>query len=318
MISVIVPVYNAEKYLEHCVQSILDQTYRDLEVILVNDGSKDGSLELCRRLALADERVIVLDGPNGGVASARNRGLDQARGEYVAFVDSDDWLAPDMYERLLAVLEEKDADIAECGAWFVPENGDAAEKVAPQPMLLEGTEACLAQYADVRTSFQCPWNKLFRRSVIGDVRYPPYALGEDALFNGRVLLNTRKKILIEDCLYYYLLRGNGLSVSTRPGTELDGTRALDALYRLCREHTGADLCDLARRICDLALARLREGMKTKRPGWPSIRQELKRTYIAYYPKTFAPGKALTARQKLGFALFRLSPEQYIRYNEERN
>ena len=101
MISVIVPVYNCERFLDRCVESLVAQTCSEIEILLVNDGSKDGSLAVCRKWEARDKRVIVIDRPNGGVSAARNAGLDRARGDYIAFVDSDDWIDSTMYEKLL-------------------------------------------------------------------------------------------------------------------------------------------------------------------------------------------------------------------------
>lgn len=113
-LSVIVPVYQAAEYLDCCVESILAQTFSDLELILVDDGSTDGSAARCDRWAAADSRVRVIHRENGGVSAARNMGLDAARGEYVAFVDSDDWVEPQMYENLLAAAREYDCAVVLC------------------------------------------------------------------------------------------------------------------------------------------------------------------------------------------------------------
>ena len=119
LISVIVPVYNAEKYLRKCVASIRAQTYRNLEIILVDDGSCDRSGELCEAFALEDSRIVVIRKENGGVASARNAGLDAMHGDYVGFVDADDWIDPEMYEVLLQRMIAENAQISCCGTAIV-------------------------------------------------------------------------------------------------------------------------------------------------------------------------------------------------------
>lgn len=116
LISIIVPVWNAHPYLEKCVDSILAQTYKNIELILVDDGSTDDSLEICRRYERFDERVNVLHKENGGQWSARNLGLDYCTGEYVGFVDNDDWVFPDMYEKLYNLMNKYHADIGSCNA----------------------------------------------------------------------------------------------------------------------------------------------------------------------------------------------------------
>ena len=147
MISVIVPVYNVEKYLENCVRSILSQTHRDLEVILVNDGSRDSSLNICMALAAEDERVVVLDGPNDNVKHTHNHGLEIARGEYIAFVDSDDMLARNMYETMLSVMQDRDADLVECGFVYIREDGSVEKNYSLGEAYAENADECLRKFA---------------------------------------------------------------------------------------------------------------------------------------------------------------------------
>ena len=115
ILSVIVPVYNSEKYLERCVESVMASSLKNLEIILVNDGSSDCSDKLCDRLAQRDKRIVVIHQQNAGVSAARNRGLEKAEGKYFAFVDSDDYIEPDMYEKMIASMEKNDADLVCCG-----------------------------------------------------------------------------------------------------------------------------------------------------------------------------------------------------------
>jgi glycosyltransferase involved in cell wall biosynthesis len=113
LISVIVPVYNVEKYLERCVQSVMNQTYKRLEIILVDDGANDSSPQICDQLALIDKRIQVIHKPNGGLSSARNAGVEKATGDFITFIDSDDWIALDTYEYCIKLLDEKKADVVQ-------------------------------------------------------------------------------------------------------------------------------------------------------------------------------------------------------------
>ncbi len=130
MISVFVPVYRVENYLEKCLDSITGQTYTDLEILLIDDGSPDRCGEICDRYADVDHRIQVFHTENHGLSSARNLGLEHAKGEYIGFVDSDDWIEPDMFARLLAAIEDNNADIAVCGR--VMEYPDKKEVISPQ------------------------------------------------------------------------------------------------------------------------------------------------------------------------------------------
>ncbi len=131
LVSVIVPVYNNEKYVEKCVRSLMEQTHRELEIILINDGSKDHSGEILEQMAAADERIKYICQDNAGVAVARNRGLDAASGEYLTFVDGDDYVSPDYIEKFLACVKEKGADLVICGISFVDETGKILHQLVP-------------------------------------------------------------------------------------------------------------------------------------------------------------------------------------------
>lgn len=177
LISIIVPVYNAEKTLRRCVRSLVGQTYRNLEIILVNDGSKDGSLGLCREFAGEDARIRVIDQPNGGVSSARNAGLDAATGTFVMFCDSDDWTEPDWCAAMRGNYEEGDLTICEIDRDDIP-----IEK-AEHPQILETAQRKNFLH---RPLLMCSLvNKIFARSVIEEnhLRLPEQlSLGEDFAF----------------------------------------------------------------------------------------------------------------------------------------
>jgi len=190
LISVIVPVYKVEPYLDRCVRSIVEQTYRNLEILLIDDGSPDRSGAMCDAWAEKDSRIRVIHKENGGGGQARNVGLDNARGEWIAFVDSDDFLSPDMYQHLSSLLEDG-ADIAECG--FVStftDQADFGERLEGFTVYTP-REAMSLHIRD--TAFrQVIWNKLYRRQVIDGVRFPEGTKIDDEFFTYRVLGNAGK------------------------------------------------------------------------------------------------------------------------------
>ncbi len=191
MLSIIVPAYKAENYLRRCVESLLRQTVNELEVILVDDGSPDASGAICEEYAAAyPERVRCLHLDNGGQGRARNHGLAIAEGEYIGFVDSDDWVEPDMYEKLLAAAENAGADLAVCGIRTVHESGETASLPVGQP------EKPLAAAGSV-----C--NKLFRRELIGELRFPEGLWYEDFAFSAMLLMRAKKTVFVQQDLYDY-------------------------------------------------------------------------------------------------------------------
>ena len=203
LISVIVPVYKVEKYLDRCVQSIVDQTYSNLEIILVDDGSPDNCGAMCDAWAEKDSRIKVIHKENGGGAQARNAGLDCATGEYIGFVDSDDYILPEMYEVLLGVLHSFDSEIAECGyCTFEADEiitGDAAENT----VRVFDTEQALFENIRDKICRQLVWNKLYSRSVLEDVRFVEGKLIDDEFFTYRALGNAARTAVTSRILYCY-------------------------------------------------------------------------------------------------------------------
>lgn len=196
LVSVIVPVYNAEKTLRPCVDSVLMQGREDIELILVNDGSKDHSLDICRDYEAKDSRVVVLDKPNGGVSSARNAALDVAKGEWILFLDSDDSLQ----EHFLEGVEGAEEDLLIRGAVFFSEDGQEIRRMVFDDMLQQPVLCDFVRQYVGTPLLRAPWTKFFRRSLTGDIRFPvDMKVGEDSCFVQRYLAR---------CNSYRLLRGS--------------------------------------------------------------------------------------------------------------
>ena len=191
-LSIIVPVYNTAGYLEQCVNSLLAQPIPedDFEILLVNDGSIDQSLDVMQRFLIENPDIIeIIDTENGGQGRARNLALDVAQGDYIGFADSDDWVADDMYARLLVAAEETDADIAVCNAYSVSGSEQTVMNARPQ-----GTDISAAGSV---------WNKIFRRSLVGNIRFPEGVWYEDFAFSAKLLLLSQKTVFLDEPLYYY-------------------------------------------------------------------------------------------------------------------
>ena len=168
MISVIVPVYRVESYIEYCIQSIQNQTYKDLEIILVDDGSDDGCPEICDRYAKEDKRIKVIHKKNEGLASARNVGLEAATGEYISFVDSDDYIQTEMYEVMVAFLERNpDINIAMCRYKQVEETDHTVyfDRAAKDFYTLDHDAIVKEMFSEQYAMYVVVWNKLYRRTV---------------------------------------------------------------------------------------------------------------------------------------------------------
>ena len=205
LISVIVPVYNVESYVAECIESIQNQTYMNLEIILVNDGSTDASGDICDKYAAYDERIQVIHKENAGVSAARNTGIEAANGDYIGFVDSDDYIAPTMYEDMLKLMAEHDLDIIECTAFR--NNGDTNIEGCNNGSLeiFNRDEALKMAMYDC---FVAVWSQLYKRRVISDVRFPIGRKFEDSAVSYLFIANTKRVGHINRCLYYYRLNPN--------------------------------------------------------------------------------------------------------------
>ena len=223
-ISVVVPIYNVEPYLRRCVDSLLGQTYRDFELILVDDGSPDDCGRICDEYAAHDSRVQVVHKPNGGLSDARNAGLAIARSEYIAFVDSDDWVAEDYLARLLDTLMETGADICECEALRTTgdENYSPVEQSTPAVF---DTVSALEQLIHDGVFHQHVWNKLYRKEVIADILFPKGKTNEDEFWTYQVFGNAKTVTKIPDILYFYFQRPGSIMGETYSLKRLDALEA---------------------------------------------------------------------------------------------
>lgn len=233
LISVIIPCYNVEKYLNRCMQSVLNQTYRDLEIILVDDGSTDNTCEIIRRYAEQDHRIQVLYQENRGAGAARNAGLEIAKGSYIGFVDSDDWIERDMYEYLLGIMKKEDADIAACDFYTVHEKRDRKKSVKKESIKRMGNNELMLFFLRVNgeKSFHAVWNMLYKRDVIGDCRFQEGKITEDMLFNYLVYCNCEKYALSNQKKYYYFYNPDGVTRKILGKTDLALLTNWDAIVK---------------------------------------------------------------------------------------
>ncbi len=218
LISVIIPVYRVEPYLAQCMETVLGQTHRNLEVILVDDGSPDGCPARCDAYAARDDRVRVIHKANGGISDARNAGLDIAKGAYIGFVDSDDWIDYDFYETLYGALRDGDADIAACGIVKTYADRYRRRRFFDFSRVIDGVEATREILLNARMSSHA-WNKLYRRSLFDGLRFPVGRNYEDIYIMHRIFAGARRVAVVSDWKYYYRQRPDSV-VYTRSARNL--------------------------------------------------------------------------------------------------
>lgn len=254
LVTIIIPVYKAEHFLNECVDSILAQSYENLEVILVDDGSPDNCGVICDRYADSDKRVRVVHQPNKGVAAARNAGLPLAKGEYLFFVDSDDYLAEGCIEKHISVALMHDADMVCAQSCNVDENGLLINKKTAEqvdPVVMDANSA-MRYYA---TKMWGPWNRLIKKEVHENIRFPQYRIHEDEAIKFLLLERCRKVVEIPDILYMYRQHGSSI-------TATDDADRMDMFYSCLKnyqylEENHKDICRLfLQSLCDSALLNL--------------------------------------------------------------
>lgn len=212
LVSVIVPVYNVEEYLARCVDSILTQSYRNLEVILVDDGAKDSSGMICDDYAGKDPRVRVIHKENGGLSSARNAGIDVARGDWLEFVDSDDWIEPDAVEKMLCLALDCETELVVGGRWDVSAKTGEKKKglCPPRQEVISGEEMVRRIFRwDNCDSSAC--DKLFSRRLFREVRFPEGVICEDVPVMYRIVLDAGRVALLDKPIYNYYHRSGSIT-----------------------------------------------------------------------------------------------------------
>lgn len=210
LISVIIPVYNVEKYLKKCVKSICRQTYSDLEIILVNDGSTDESALICERLKEEDKRICVIHKENEGAAGARNTGLEAAKGTYIIFVDADDFVDEKYLESMYMAVDEEDIEAVVC-SYQKLQDGKKQEEVILVNQKIEGKSVIPYFFDEKSEAWDVPWNKLYKKSLFETIKYPLGRLNEDEATIYRVLYEAKAIKIIDACLYYYVIRNGSAS-----------------------------------------------------------------------------------------------------------
>lgn len=284
LISVIVPVYKVEAYLSRCVDSILAQTYRNLEILLVDDGSPDSCGKICDDYAHRDPRIRVIHKINGGLSSARNAGLDIARGQYIAFVDSDDWIEPEMYETMLAAAIREDVPLVCAGRYDVEsKTGERKLGLCPAKAEVITGEETARRIFTWEGMDSAAWDKLYRRELFDSIRYPVGVVVEDVPVTYRLALKAGRVAMCDKPFVNYFHRPGSITTAAVSEKTFHFSRHTAMIYpQVCREYPA--LADAVRyqRIRSLRYDLLtleladRESRETFREQYARSQRELKK------------------------------------------
>lgn len=213
LVSIIVPIYNVEKFLPRCIESICNQTYENIEILLINDGSTDESEQICVDFMARDPRIRYFLKENGGLSDARNYGIERACGKYLAFIDSDDFVESDFILRLYDALVQQNASVAIAGFSKVDENGTILKKeqLENEELVLTGREVCKKLHSEKGQVFVVAWNKLYKKELFTNLKYAKGKLHEDEYLAYQLFYEIEPIAIVEECLYYYVERRESIT-----------------------------------------------------------------------------------------------------------
>ena len=315
LISVIVPVYRVEEYLERCVKSILSQTYKNLEVILVDDGSPDQCPAICDACAEKDARVKVIHQENKGLSGARNAGIDAASGEYLAFVDSDDYVSPHFIEELYQLLQDTGCAIGQCRFSYV--KGDGLVEEGDSAFCIYRGESLMEQLygpEEKATCFVVAWNKLYRAELFKEtgIRYPEGRIHEDEATTYRLFHEAKKLAFLDRELYGYYTENGGSITSVFSAKRLQWLTAHEERIAFFKKNGYEKLLPAAyRKLCDACITfyfRCTEQVKDAE----ELKKELRKRLETYRSNGAAWIAALPLKTRMGYELFSMSPGLYAK------
>lgn len=312
-ISVIVPVYKTEKYLDQCVRSILGQSFVDLELILVDDGSPDSCGEMCEHYVEKDSRVKVIHQPNQGLSSARNAGIGIALGKYIGFIDSDDWIHPEMYRLLYQDMEDVGASIAACGIRKVYGGEPFGSLKNSVPIVEAGRSALSDILRCTAPGGHTACNRLYRRELFDDINFPVGRLYEDAFTIPLLYQESKITCYRKNPLYYYRRRAGSIMKRPFDIQSMDKLAAADSLLEFIRQ----TIPELEREaLCFRTVSALRLMTDLLAAGQERFPEDYRRVSDALCWQNIIGRSRLSLRHRLLLALFFISPALYQRIWEK--
>lgn len=227
LVSIIIPIYNSEKYLPKTLESIIRQDYKDIEIILVNDGSTDNSINICQKYMKIDSRIKLLNQRNLGVSAARNRGVYFSNGQYIAFVDSDDQIEPDMISNLVVLIENNACDVACCNVHIIDKDKTERTTYLEDKIMIYDSYTLLEKFLLGKISHGC-WDKLYKRELLEEIDFPLKTTGEDRYFCWEMYKNIKNMVVSPKIGYHYIRRTSN-SITSNPLSIKNLSRIEEAL-----------------------------------------------------------------------------------------
>lgn len=236
LITIVIPIYNVEKYLNHCIESVVNQTYTNLQIVLVDDGSTDLCPQICEEWKLKDSRIDVIHQKNGGLSVARNSGIDIAKGEFISFIDSDDFVDKDYIEYLYKLLEVTNADMSVCQRRSIDESGKVIETHQINDKVIKGNSNCMLSFLRDNDIDTVAWAKLYRTLLFEKIRYPEGKYHEDVFTTYKLIAQSDRISVGGLAKYNYLIRKNSISNQCFLPKHLDSIEGKQIQQKFIEEH----------------------------------------------------------------------------------
>ena len=310
LISIIVPIYNVEKYLKQCIESIISQTYRNIEIILVDDGSPDNCGKICDEYSQKDKRIIVIHKENGGLSDARNKGIDIAKGDYLTFIDSDDFVNIDYIEKLYNSIKLNNTKLAQCGISKVNENNEIIEKLNYDENYIKTSHEILNElYGKHLIENVVVWNKMYAKELFRNIRFPVGKIHEDEFTTYKIFYSVDRISLLSDCLYNYRQTNESIIGKKFNKKRLDLLEALEERIEFFKNNKEQELYikTLKYYLENLRVyyVKVKKYIKDSLDIQKTIKVNYKKTY-----KKYAKQKDISIKNKLKSLLFFVSPSAF--------
>lgn len=282
LVSIVVPIYNVEKYLKQCIESLINQTYKNIEIILVNDGSQDNCSSICNNYAYNDKRIKLINKENGGLSSARNAGIDIAKGKYICFVDGDDFVNEEYIQIMYNKIKKNKADIVICNYQRVVDIKDINKNGnSEKEWILSGKEECKNIYNKSKYVYTIvAWNKLYKMEMWKNIKFPVGKVHEDEFITYKLLYNSNRVINLEKKLYYYRIVPNSIMNKKINETKLNALEALEERINFFKEKEDIELKNLT--VLRLECTSLRIAFKYKMANMNELSDYCYDVFKKYY------------------------------------
>lgn len=310
-ISVIVPIYNVEKYLDKCINSIVLQTYKNIEILLIDDGSTDKSFYICEKWKKKDYRINVIHKSNGGLSDARNYGLNIASGEYVCFIDSDDYIEKDYIEKLYKILIKNKVRVSQCGINYINEKDKKLKQIGYKTnIVLNGREIIKDSCNKHFIENEVVWNRLYDIKIFENLRFPKGKVHEDEYITYKILYNEDKIAITAECLYNYRQSNNSIMRSNYSIKKfMDFSEAYKEKIIYFKERGDIEVYDMVIRSYLSNLSNIFIKIKKNIPNSRKYLAEIKKEYRHYF-KYAINSKNISLKNKIKVSIFYCSPVLY--------